>query len=231
MLIFADIETTGLDEHKGSILEIALVATDDNLVQIGEPFVSLVKPLHMCGYEVMDDYVREMHTKSGLLEQIYNIGALYHGEDSSACLLEGLPRLGDVERSAIEWLAKIAESAREPGWADLNCGAHYEKYVKQTPLAGNSVHFDKAWLRVHMDDLEKLFSHRIYDVSALNEFAKRHAPEIYAIRPGLDANGKSVPKHRALDDVYASIETAKHYRSCFQHARVFSNPLGVQITG
>lgn len=207
MIIFTDIETTGLDEHKGSILEIAMVATNDNLEQIGEPFVSLVKPLHMRGYEVMDDFVYEMHTKSGLLTRLYEG---HHGDTDAgwgritpSAMAADLPRLGDVERAAIEWVLKTA----------LRCVSDNSmKVIKGTPLAGNSVHFDKAWLRVHMDDLEKLFSHRIYDVSALNEFAKRHAPKVYAARPGLDANGKSEPKHRALDDVYASIETAKHYR-------------------
>jgi oligoribonuclease len=208
MLVWGDLETTGLDPNKGSILEIALVVTDDNFNLIAEPFVSLVKPLHLRGWEVMNDAVRDMHTKSGLIEELYNIGSLFHGESASFSLLPGLPRLGEVERAAIEWLHSVA--AREGGAGSMPMASG--ELLKETPLAGSSIHFDKGFLREHMDELEQLFSHRIFDVSVVNEWMKRFASEAHARRPGLGPDGKPIPEHRALPDILKSIETARYQR-------------------
>jgi oligoribonuclease len=202
--IYCDLETTGLNPHKDSILEIAMVATDDDHVPVGEPFVSLVKPLHLRGWEAMDPTVREMHEKSGLLDKLY----VFPPSWSAPVLRPDLPRLGDVERAAIDWLARIwlrdvpRTSDREP----------MIKWSRGIPLAGNSVHFDKRFLAEHMDELEALFSHRILDVSSFTIEMKRACPEAYATRPGLGPDGKPVKAHRALDDVMQSIATMRHYR-------------------
>lgn len=208
MLIWLDLETTGLDPRAGSILEIAMIATDDNFEQIGVPFVSIVRPIHLRGWEVMDDYVREMHTKSALAYEIWC-------DPDRRAVWDNVPRLGDVERAAIQWLAGI--NVQHAALASIP----YDKFISDvtiafrgTPLAGNTVHFDKRFLLEHMNELEALFSHRIYDVSSFTEEVKRSAPEVYARRPGLGPDGKPVLQHRALDDIKNSIETAKFYRSC-----------------
>jgi oligoribonuclease len=69
-------------------------------------------------------------------------------------------------------------------------------------LAGNSVHFDAAWIRVHMPRFAAFLSHRVFDVSTL----------IRAMRtwgPGLPDGD---PAHRALDDVRQSIAAARAFR-------------------
>lgn len=200
MLAFLDLETTGLDPKKGSILELALVLTDDDLKPIAEPFSEVVRPMHLRGYEVMDDYVRNMHRESGLLALLY---ADHHGPGAEVVERPSIRRCGEVEAAAIEWLLSTVERAAP---AVLG-GPH--KTLKTTPLAGNSIHFDRSWLAEHMPDLERLFLHRNVDVSTLNESARRWRPELYDARPG--AGGS--PKHRALDDVYASIDAARHYRT------------------
>lgn len=66
MILFVDIETTGLDERKGNILEVAMVITDDNLNE--QAFKQIV-----IGHQViseMDTVVFEMHTKNGLLKEL-----------------------------------------------------------------------------------------------------------------------------------------------------------------
>jgi oligoribonuclease len=205
LIVWCDLETTGLDPRAGSILEIAMIATDDNFEQIGEPFTSIVRPLHMRGLEAMSDYVKNMHHVSGLLDEIWQ------GAEGSPCgvgpfvLREDVPRLGDVERAAIKWIEQIVA---------INATVTVKQELRGAPLAGNTVHFDKRWLIEHMDDLERLFSHRIYDVSTLTEEIKRSAPAVYARRPGLGPDGKPMPQHRALDDIRNSIATAKFYRSC-----------------
>jgi oligoribonuclease len=199
-IVWCDLETTGLEPKTGSILEIAIVVTDDELNETLEPIVSIAKPIHMRGYEVMDDYVKKMHTTSGLMAKLYKAPEETLSGTAFA-LRDDLPRLGDVERRVIDEL--------------FMCGGDREAYAKTlkgTPLAGSSIHFDRAWLHEHMDDLDKLFSHRMIDVSSFTECAKRWAPEIYAKRPGLGPDGKPVPQHRALDDIRMSIETLRYYR-------------------
>lgn len=212
MIVWCDLETTGLDPRKGSILEIALVATDDDFNVIGEPFTSVVQPLHLRGYEVVDQYVRDMHTKNGLWAEIYMNDFVISEEgkilEHKVYFKETAKRLGDVERAAIEWLQKIY-------WLDGGRSSDREsmtKWAKAIPLGGNTVHFDKRWLIEHMDEFEALFSHRIYDVSTITEEVKRAAPQTHARRPGLGPDGKPVPQHRALDDILNSIETARFYR-------------------
>lgn len=68
-LLWCDVETTGLDERKGKLLEVAFVMTNEKLEEIGA--TSLVihhKPETLD--PLMDDYVRQMHTDNGLLEAV-----------------------------------------------------------------------------------------------------------------------------------------------------------------
>jgi oligoribonuclease len=66
MLVWMDLEMTGLDADRHVIVE---VVTDDELAIVAEgPDLVVHQPEAALG--AMDDVVREMHTKSGLLEAI-----------------------------------------------------------------------------------------------------------------------------------------------------------------
>jgi oligoribonuclease len=66
MLAWIDLEMTGLDPTRHTIVEIACLLTDDdlNLIEEGPDLV-----VHASAEQLahMDDFVRTMHTKSGLL--------------------------------------------------------------------------------------------------------------------------------------------------------------------
>lgn len=64
-----DLEMTGLDPAKHVIVEIATLLTDDdlNIVETGPELVISATEEELA---LMDDVVVEMHTKSGLLDQI-----------------------------------------------------------------------------------------------------------------------------------------------------------------
>ncbi len=69
-LIWIDIETTGLSPSEDIILEVAAVATNEKLEELGEmSFVINVKESSLLR---MDAYVCNMHTKNGLLEDIFS---------------------------------------------------------------------------------------------------------------------------------------------------------------
>ncbi|MEM9069365.1 MAG: oligoribonuclease [Myxococcota bacterium] len=77
------------------------------------------------------------------------------------------------------------------------------------PLAGNSVHQDRRFLRKYMPAVDDYLHYRIIDVSTLKELGSRWYPEAYAKRPQKNAT------HRALDDIRESIAELRFYRKAF----------------
>jgi oligoribonuclease len=69
VLIWMDLEMTGLDPHRHVIVEIATVVTDDDLtvLAVGPDLVLSASANELAE---MGDYVSAMHTASGLLEAI-----------------------------------------------------------------------------------------------------------------------------------------------------------------
>ena len=84
VLVWMDLEMTGLDPSRHVIVEIATLVTDDQLEIIAEgpDLVIAATPGDLAG---MDDVVRKMHTESGLLEAI-EASTLTLAEAASATL-------------------------------------------------------------------------------------------------------------------------------------------------
>ena len=70
-LVWIDCEMTGLDLENDELVEIAVVITDFDLNLIGPGLDIVIKP-DDSALENMGDFVRNMHTSSGLLEEIPN---------------------------------------------------------------------------------------------------------------------------------------------------------------
>lgn len=68
-LIWVDCEMTGLDLEKDVLVEIAVLVTDSQLNILGEG-VDLVIHASQEAVQGMGDFVREMHTNSGLITEI-----------------------------------------------------------------------------------------------------------------------------------------------------------------
>lgn len=185
-LLWIDLETTGLDPDKGCILEVCAV--------LDAPAASMTLPareiasMHSLGREprrqvqVLDRVIihddpdalpwepvaREMHSESGLLE------ALEHVDLESGRYLA----LPDVEAMLVAAIAPCPHA--------------------KVVLAGSSVHFDRAWIRVHMPELDGKLSHRHMDASCIGTWMTMLGDPVL------------VPKtrgHRASSDVWHSIRT------------------------
>jgi oligoribonuclease len=76
-------------------------------------------------------------------------------------------------------------------------------------LCGNSIGSDRAFLKRYMPRLEAFFTYRLLDVSAVKECVQRWYPN--------DPRAKVVKNdvHRAVSDVYESIEELRTYRTYF----------------
>jgi oligoribonuclease len=68
-LIWIDCEMTGLDLATDALVEIAVLVTDSDLNIIGEG-IDLVIKATQSQLDAMGDFVRQMHTASGLITQI-----------------------------------------------------------------------------------------------------------------------------------------------------------------
>lgn len=68
-LVWIDLEMTGLDPKRDEIVEIACIVTEADLTELDAGVSFVVKPGDdaLAG---MDDFVRDMHTASGLLAEI-----------------------------------------------------------------------------------------------------------------------------------------------------------------
>lgn len=82
-------------------------------------------------------------------------------------------------------------------------------------LAGNTVHADKAFLSLEpWSKVVRHLHHRILDVSAIKEAARRWAPEEV-----LKKSPQKAGRHEAKADILESIAEAKYYRDVFFAAK------------
>jgi oligoribonuclease len=97
MLAWMDLEMTGLDPARHVIVEIATIVTDDDLEIVAEGPDLVV---HATDDELsrMDDFVRAMHTSSGLLETIRSseLSLADAGAQTLAFLREHIPNQRSV---------------------------------------------------------------------------------------------------------------------------------------
>jgi oligoribonuclease len=68
-LVWIDCEMTGLDLTTDELVEVAVVITDYDLVPVDPGFAIVINP-DQSALDNMNDFVRDMHTKSGLIEEI-----------------------------------------------------------------------------------------------------------------------------------------------------------------
>jgi oligoribonuclease len=168
-MVWVDLEMTGLDPQACTIVEIATIVTESDLTVVAEgPCLVIHQPDEALAS--MSDFVRDLHTRSGLLPRI---------QSSSVSL----------EQAAAETLAFL--------------GQHCAKGT--SPLCGNSVWKDRAFLERYMPSIVDFLHYRIVDVSTIKELARRWYPAEYQAP-------KKKETHRALDDVRESIEELKWYR-------------------
>ncbi|WP_251153872.1 oligoribonuclease [Cellulosimicrobium sp. Marseille-Q4280] len=97
-IVWIDCEMTGLDLGADALVEVAAVVTDSELTVLGEGVDVLVRPPAEA-IEQMGDFVRQMHTTSGLLDEL----------ESGLTLAEAEQRVLDYVRT---WVP-------EPGKAPL----------------------------------------------------------------------------------------------------------------
>ena len=170
-LIWIDCEMTGQSLESDALVEIAVLVTDSELNLIGEG-IDVVIHATDGQLEGMSDFVREMHTNSGLITEI--------------------PKGISIAAAEAKIIAYLESASTIAG---------------KSPLAGNSVGVDRAFVDRDMPSLSAYLHYRTIDVSSIKELARRWNPKAYFNAPAKTGN------HRALGDIQDSIAELAYYRS------------------
>lgn len=156
MILWCDVESTGLDPYKDLLLEVAAVITDDNLVEVGS-FSAVVDAARRVDMNAVDPYVQQMHAKNGLWNE-----SLLTGE-----------RQSDIDAKLVAFIKTHCDNVLpSPGGA------------KNGPqLGGSTVNFDRAFLQTKLPKSHEHLHYRNLDVSSLNELARRCWTAVHEARP------------------------------------------------
>ena len=103
-LIWIDLEMTGLDTARDTILEIATLITDRELNELAEGPVYAIAHAREA-LEAMDDWNREHHAESGLWQRV----------------LDSTTRLRQAEQGTLEFLARWTEAGQSPMCGNSIC--------------------------------------------------------------------------------------------------------------
>lgn len=178
--LIVDLETTGLSPWSDRILEVGyLVVTSDLQILAGG---SRVFACDAHALEAMSDFVRDMHTKNGLLAEVAQ--AVGRADDVVETIETDDDSLMDVTALA----AYLGEVVDRFAWDGI------DGKVCAPILAGSSVHFDFSFLEVDAGTFTERLHYRRLDVSSAMMLAKPMGVEF--ARAGA---------HRAMPDAVESL--------------------------
>ena len=147
-LVWCDLETGGLNGRLPNqelgmeyypIFEIAVILTDENLVEIGDP---LCIAIHQPEEEISkcSEWALKTHSESGLLDRV-RLSSL------------NLTQAQNIILDHLEWFGVSA----------------YDREAKTGGiLCGSSIMFDRTYLMAQMPELHEYLHYRQLDVSAIN---------------------------------------------------------------
>lgn len=122
-LIWIDCEMTGLDVFRDELVEISVVPTDFNLTVLDEGIDYVIKP-SQAAVDHMGDFVREMHTRSGLITEWES----------------GLP-LAEAETKVIDYVAKFTPEGVRPLLAGNSIGSDKKFLEHYMPRLMQHLHY------------------------------------------------------------------------------------------
>ncbi len=186
MLVWIDLETTGLNCAKDKILEIACIITDDKLNEVAQWECVTGEARNML---LSDVYRRvlEMHVHNGLW---------------NASLLSGVGTAwADLQLS--EFIIQHAVTSRQLP-VPRGTQTHEAVYPQ---LAGSTVSFDRNFMEKYLPKSFNQLHYRNLDVSSINVMAKNFWPKVFEGRPRAGADAA----HRAMPDIAESLNVARYY--------------------
>lgn len=148
-MVWIDCEMTGLDLESDELVEIAVVITDYDL-NILDPGINIVIKPDDSALENMGDFVRNMHTTSGLIEEIPN----------------GVS-VAEAEYEVIEYILKFVPAEQKAPLAGNTIGTDRGFIARYMPRLDNHLHYRN----VDVSSIKEL-SRRWYPRAYFNSPAK-----------------------------------------------------------
>jgi oligoribonuclease len=130
-IVWVDCEMTGLDLGSDALVEVACVVTDANLAELDAGISVVIRPPD-APFAAMPEIVRQMHTASGLIEEIP------HGIE-----------LADAEQAVLEYVKRHVGEARKAPLAGSSV------YVDRGFIARDMPELD-AWLHYRLIDVSSV---------------------------------------------------------------------------
>jgi oligoribonuclease len=194
-LVWIDCEMTGLDLGKDALVEVACVVTEADLTEVDEGVSLVIRPPDeaMAG---MPDVVREMHTASGLLEDIPG----------------GIP-LADAEAAVLEYVQRHVPEPRRAPLAGSSVYVDRGFLARDMPALDAHLHYRlvdvssikevvRRWYpRVYFATPEKRGNHRaLADIRESIAELRYYRDAVFAPQPGPDtASAREIASGHVVD--------------------------------
>jgi oligoribonuclease len=189
-----DCEMTGLDLTVDELVEVAVVVTDYDLNPVHPGFSIVINPDHSA-LDGMNDFVRAMHTKSGLLDEIPN----------------GVS-LADAEYAVLEYILEHAPVANQAPLAGNTIGTDRAFISKFMPRVDAHLHYRsvdvssikelaKRWVpRAYFNSPEKGGGHRaLADILESIRELEYYRRAVFVADPGPTTEEVQVISANAVD--------------------------------
>jgi oligoribonuclease len=183
LLVWIDCEMTGLDLAADALIEVAVLVTDFDLNVLGDGIDLVIAP-PPGALEQMSDFVRQMHTASGLLDE----------------LAKGIP-LADAEQQVLDFVTGYVKEPRKAALAGNSVGTDRTFLVRDMPRVEAHLHYRnvdvssikelvRRWYpRVYYATPAKTGNHRaLADITESIDELRYYRETVFVPEPGPDSD-------------------------------------------
>ena len=203
-IVWIDCEMTGLDQVADALIEVAAVVTDSELNVLGDGVDIVISPPE-AALEQMNDFVRDMHTTSGLLDDL-PAGAT----------------LAEAEATVLEYIRSWVTDAGKAPLAGNSIGTDKAFLERDMPELIGHLHYRvvdvssikelaRRWYpRVYYASPEKNGGHRaLADILESIDELRYYRAALLVAQPGPDSkSAKAIAAEVKATSVTRSVPTA-----------------------
>lgn len=143
-LVWIDCEMTGLDIDKDGLVEVAVVITDEQL-KVVDPGIDIVIKPSQEALDNMGDFVRNMHTESGLIDE-FETGV----------------SLGEAQREVLDYVKKYVPQSGQALLAGNSIGTDKAFLERDMPELIDYLHYRVVDVS-SIKELAKRWYHRTFE--------------------------------------------------------------------
>ncbi|KAI3634590.1 hypothetical protein MIR68_007501 [Amoeboaphelidium protococcarum] len=222
MLVWMDIEMTGLNIDVDQVLEVCVLVTNEQLKPLPMPNESRdVSDRMDIKYDAEGDYHYfhlVIHYETALMDKLMPLDVDSQGKYTDWCrrthtqsgLIDAINR-STIDLQSAGWLLERFMQKFFPRQQDAAGDNNSVNHARNTRplLCGNSIHADRVFLKRFFPRVDEMLHYRMIDVSAVKELCRMWNERVYKQAP------KKRNTHRAIDDILESIEELRFYRQHF----------------